>query len=473
MIYLCGTIMIALLGFVSTMVLTRILSQKVYAMYGLLVTFVSAVDMFIAMGYDQAYMRFYYAHDRSAGRFLWECMKVPLMMFLVFAVVFLEPGQRLIQFVFAERLTWIAVCAVLAKVFLSNAHRFGQLIARMSESAGNYVISNIISKSGFLGIVLILSLVIGDISFAWIGISFAITAALATAINLAAFRRIYHRKNPEGKRIAGMDLLKYGFPYMINNVLVLLIPILEKIIIRNLAGWEVLSIFTAASIFQTVVLLVLNTITNIWNPLVFKHCEDEKTFKPIIHTFGLVTTLVLTCVTSACILLRRWLVLLLDEKYFTVYVIAPTIMVAACFNILAAIYAVGINIRKKTIHLVVAPIIQIIISMGLCYLLIPSLGLIGVGIAILASIATARGYRIMVGLHYYDTGVKETKVLVVCILCAVATVASMFFTSLAHDVLISVTLFALTCLIINKDILTVTKYIITLVKPTPKREKHN
>ena len=355
MIYLSGTIVIALLGFASTMVLTRVLSQKVYAMYGLLATFVTAVDMFIAFGYDQAYMRFFYTHDRSSGGFLWECVKVPLMLFLVFAAVFLEPGQHLIKLVFAERLTWIAAGTVLGRVFFSSTHRFGQLTARMSESAGNYVISNIISKSGFIGIILLLSVVIGDVSFEWIGISFTITAAAATAINLAAFKRIAHRRNFDGKQIAGQELIQYGFPYMINNVIILVIPIVEKIIIRDLAGWEILSVFTAASIFQTVVMMVMNTITNIWNPLVYKHCEDERTFKPILHRFGLLAVLVMSFGTTACILLRRWLVLLLDVKYFTVYVIAPTILVTACFNILAAIYAVGIDIRKKTIHLVVAP----------------------------------------------------------------------------------------------------------------------
>ena len=462
-IYLSGTIVMGLLGFVNTMLLTRILSQQVYAMYGLLTTFVTAADMFVAFGYDQSYMRFYYSHDRSPRGFLWECLKVPLVLFGVLALVLLEPGQHLVRYVFEDKLPLIALLGLVAQILFSSAHRFTQLTARMGEFAGNYVFSNILSKSGFIGLLLVVWLIHKSVAFEWVVLSFAVMAALSTAVNLVVLRKIGAHRNPEGKSVNNKELFRYGFPYMLNNVIVLLIPVLEKVIIRDLAGWEVLSIFTAASIFQTVVTLLNNTLINIWNPIVYKHCEDEATLKPILHTFGLAGTTILALGTAACILLRRWLVLLLDEKYFSVYIIAPVILLASCFNILSTIYSVGINIRKKTVHLVIAPIIQIAISVVLCYLLIPSMGLIGVGIAILCSIGVARGYRILVGLHYYNTGRLELKALLTCIFCTAAAVASMFLTSLTSDVAISVALLAVSCIVMNKELISTARTVRALV----------
>lgn len=462
-IYLGGTITMGLLGFVNTMLLTRILSQQVYAMYGLLATFVTAADMFVAFGYDQAYMRFYYSHDRRPKGFLWECLKVPLVLFAIFALVLLEPGQHLVRYIFEDKLSLIAVLALIGQILFSSAHRFTQLTARMGGCAGNYVFSNIISKSGFIGLLLVVWLVLKDVAFEWVVVSFMVMAAASTAVNLVVFRKIAKHRNPEGKPVTNKELLQYGFPYMINNVIVLLIPVLEKVIIRDLAGWEVLSIFTAASIFQTVVAMLNNTLINIWNPIVYKHCEDETTFKPILHTFGMMGTIVLALGTAACILLRRWLVLLLDAKYYTVYIIAPVILLAACLNVLSTIYSVGINIRKKTVHLVIAPILQIIMSVALCYLLIPSMGLIGVGIAVLCSIGVARGYRILVGMHYYNTGHREIKTFLVCGLCITAAVGAMFLTSLISDIFISVSLLLVVCIIMNKEIITTVKSIWGLV----------
>ena len=460
----------ALLGFANTMLLTRLLSQQVYAMYGLMVTFVTAADMFVALGYDQAYMRFYYTHDRKPIGFLWECLKVPLVVFTVFAIVLLEPGQHLITYIFEDRLGFAVVLGVLGQVFFSSIHRFTQLTARMGECAVNYVLSNIVSKSGFIVILLLLSLVVQDIAFGWVVTSFVIMSAASSAINLVVFRKVGKKQNSEGRPITNKEMLQYGFPYMINNVIVLLIPVLEKVIIRDLAGWEVLSIFTAASVFQTVVGMVTMTLNNIWNPVVYKNCENEAVFKSILHTFGMVGAMIMSLGTAACILLRRWLVLLLDAKYFSVYMIAPVILLAACFNILCAIYSVGINIRKKTVHFVVAPILQIIASVALCYLLIPSLGLIGVGIAVLVSIGISRFYQIIMGLHSYNTGCVEVKTFLLCGLCVVAAVTSMFFTTLKDDLILSLLLLAASFVIMNRDILVIIRSVLAVVKTSNKKQ---
>ena len=98
------------------------------------------------------------------------------------------------------------------------------------------------------------------------------------------------------------ELLNYGFPLMINNFLVLMIPMLEKLIVRDLAGWEILSIFTAASIFQTVILLITTTLNNIWQPMVFKHFSDKEKFQPMMHKFGVCSSILIYLILAFCIL---------------------------------------------------------------------------------------------------------------------------------------------------------------------------
>ena len=80
-VYMSGTIIMAILGFASTMILTRILSTRVYAMYGLLNTFSTAVIMFISFGYDSSYMRFYYSHGYSQKKFMIKSLKIPIIIF--------------------------------------------------------------------------------------------------------------------------------------------------------------------------------------------------------------------------------------------------------------------------------------------------------------------------------------------------------------------------------------------------------
>lgn len=450
-IYLHGTVIMAVLGFAGTMILTRVLSQKVYAMYGLLNTFSTAAITLIAFGCDAAYSRFYYEHNRSQKNFIITSLKLPIIIFVIFVLAIIEPSHYIIKYIFEENLPLLTVAIMLIYILFAFIQRFSQITARMEEYAGNYIFSNIIAKSGFILFIIISVVVFKKASFDTVLLSFMLSSIAALSVNIFVLLKTGNNKNISGKSISYKDFLLYGFPYMINNALILVIPVIEKVVIRDLAGWEILGIFTAASIFQTVVLLIVNTLDNIWNPLVYKNYRNTEAFKPILHTFGLMATLIISLGLSACILLRRWLVLLLDSSYYSVYIIAPTVMFGAFFNIIAMIYGVGINISKKTVHYIISPALQAVISILLCYLTIPKLGLIGVGISTLVSIIASRMYRVVVGLYYYDTGTPEFKNIFIYVICAIASVVSMFCTSLTADIIISLSVTALTFITFSKE----------------------
>ena len=472
MIYLSGAVITGILSFISTLVLTRVFSQKVYAMHGLLANFHTIFTMIVSFGYDSAYMRFYHKQPFTGKRYLAECLKVPAVLFLLSALLLVEPGQHIITFLFEERLARHVVLLLIVYFFFSSISRFSLLTARMEERAGNFVISNFVGKVGFLGILAIVFFVVGSVSFDWVIISHAIAAVMATMINLVVYKKIWNRKNVESEAFRNIELLKYGFPIMVNSALTLSAPLVEKLIIKELAGWDILSIYTAASIFQTVVLLLVATITNIWTPLVYKMCEDEKKFKPVLHNFGMVATILMALGTSMCILLRRWLVLLLDEKYFSVYIIAPVIFLSACFNLFFVIYSVGINIKKKTWHLVIAPILQLITSVALCYTLIPKMGLVGVGLAVFISLNINRFYTIIVGLKLYGTGTSEAKMYIIAALSTVAAILSLYYTELLSDIIMSSTLIAVSALVMNKEILVTVKNVLGLLKKSKMEKNH-
>lgn len=456
-IYLTGTILSAAFGLVNTMLLTRVLDVAVYGMYGLLSTFMTAMTTFIAFGYDAAYSRFYYKHGFTQQRFIWYTLRTPMIVFAVFALIMLEPNQFLLSLVFGDRLSYVTILLLLVYAFFAFVHRFTQLTARMEERALNYVSSNFVGKFGFVAIILVVFLIDRHVNFNWVVLSFMISGSIATAMNLFIFTRLSRDCNTERESVTEKDLFSYGFPYMLNNVLILIVPLVEKIIIRESAGGDeagevMLGIYTAAAVFQTVIMLITNTIINIWNPLVYKHFDNEKKFKPILHMFGLSATIVLVVGLAFCILLRPVLVLLLDERYRAdVSVIAPAVLFGACFNVLNIIYSVGINIKKKTGYFIVSPLIQLGISVGLCFWLVPTLGLKGVAIATLASLVISKTYRILVGMRLYSTGVSEWKTVVLCLLGIAASVFTLFSTTFISDVLVFVVLIVMTVVIINKD----------------------
>lgn len=476
-IYLAGTVISAVLGLVSTMLLTRVLDVAVYGRYGLLANFMTAATTFIAFGYDSAYSRFYYKHGFTQKRFIWCTLRTPMIVFAVFALVLLEPNQFMLTYVFGDRLGYTTVVLLLVYAFFAFVHRFTQLTARMEERALNYVGSNFVGKFGFVVIILVVFLVARPVSFDWVIVSFLISGAVATAMNLFIFARLSNQPNVAGELVTEKDLFSYGFPYMLNNVLILIVPLVEKIIIRESAGGgekgeTMLAVYTAAAVFQTVIMLISNTVINIWNPLVYKHFDDEARFKPILHLFGLTATVVLVVGLAFCILLRPVLVLILDGRYRAdVSVIAPAILFGACFNVLNIIYSVGINIKKKTGYFIVSPLLQLGISVGLCYLLVPSMGLIGVAIATLASLVISKTYRITVGMHLYNTGVSEWKTVLLCVLGVAAAVCALFFNTWLSNTLIFVCLIAAVLVIVNKELLVLIRSMKDILRGSGKKQK--
>ena len=463
-VYLAGTIIMGLLGFASTMVLTRMLTPQVYAMYGLLTTFVTTASMFISFGYDSAYMRFYYKHNFSQKKFMLMSLKVPVIVFFVFLVLVIEPTKTIITYIFGDRLSYFSIAILLLYILFSFIHRFTQLTARMEEKAFNYVISCIVSRSGFLTLIMAVYFLFKNVSFDWILISFMLCNIASTAINFVVFTTIAKKVSEQTEQVNDKDLFLYGFPYMLNNVLILIVPLAEKLIIRDVAGWNVLSIYTAAAIFQTVMLMIAQTITNIWNPIVFKYCDDEKKFKPLLHEFGIMSAIGVTFCLAGCILLRRWLVLFLDENYYTVFVIAPAILYGSCLHILSLIYSVGIDIKKKTGLLILIPIIQVVISVALCYILIPKLGLVGVAISILTSLSVSKIFKMCVGLRLYNTDIIEWKAAVLCAAGIIAAIITLFSTSFISDAIVCVSLIGIVIAIVNKELFVIIKKIIISVK---------
>ena len=456
-IYLAGTILSAAFGLVNTMLLTRVLDTSVYAMYGLLANFMTAATTFIAFGYDSAYSRFYYKHGYTQQRFIWYTLRTPMIVFAVFALILLEPNQFLLKNVFGERLGYMTIILLLVYAFFAFVHRFTQLTARMEERAFNYVGSNFVGKFGFVVIVAVVYWIARPVSFDWVVLSFLISGVVATAMNLFIFTRLSRQRNVASESVTEKDLFSYGFPYMLNNVLILIVPLVEKIIIRESAGGGeagdmTLAVYTAAAVFQTVIMLISNTVINIWNPLVYKHFDNEKRFKPILHLFGLTATVVLVVGLAFCILLRPVLVLILDARYRAdVSVIAPAVLFGACFNVLNIIYSVGINIKKKTGYFIVSPLLQLVISVSLCFLLVPRMGLVGVAIASLASLVISKTYRIMVGMRLYNSGVSEWKSVALCVIGVAASVFALFFNTWLSNALVFAALIAAVAVIVNKE----------------------
>ena len=126
------------------------------------------------------------------------------------------------------------------------------------------------------------------------------------------------------------------------------VPLLEKIIIRDLTNWTVLAIYTSAAIFVTAMGLIKTTVNSIWVPYVYKNYTNETEFKKIFRQVGVSLCWLCLMILAGLIVVRRWVVFIFDSAYYDSMLIAPALVCGACFDLLTCIYSIGINIKKKT-----------------------------------------------------------------------------------------------------------------------------
>ena len=97
-IYLIGTITIAIVSFFNSIILTRILSEPVYAQYGLLTSFVTASATVISLGMDTAYTRFFYESGYSPLKYLIKSFIPPFLCMIIYGFVILEPNHTPVSY---------------------------------------------------------------------------------------------------------------------------------------------------------------------------------------------------------------------------------------------------------------------------------------------------------------------------------------------------------------------------------------
>lgn len=457
--YFFGTFLSVVLGMLSTPILTRILSKEVYAQYGMITSFTTALSTFIYLGLDESFMRYFDKRKETYWSFLIKCMKLPMILcFIVFLLV-LEPNRTIMKNIIGTNISTVSCILFCVYLFVMLIQRFLLLTARMEERAANYSLSNVATKGVFLILIYLFLYLNSIISIELIILSLVVGALVAMFINLFVLLGVQHKENKKGENVTIIELLKYGFPLAVTFTLAFTIPLIEKMIIRNKTNWEILAIYTSASIFMTVMNMVKTTVSNIWVPYAYKNHENGIEFKKIFYYLGTSLAFFMLCIVSGTILTRRWLVLILDKSYLDALTIAPAIVCGSCFDVLSTIYSIGIYIKKRTSFRVIIPFIRMIISFSILYFLLPKIGLKATGLSYLMSIAISITVEMKVALDYYDTNRNNFKTVIMMFFCTLFSVLALYYKSLKFDVLTGTLLFFLGTIIARKELFEAYKWL--------------
>ena len=458
--YFVGTVISAILGFISSPILTRVLTTEVYAQYGMVASFTTLVATFVYLGQDEAFMRYFDRRKEPFGSFFWRCIRLPLVLCIIILFLLLEPNHIVLSWVFACDIQNKIAILIAAYISMLVLQRFLMLTARMEERAANYSVSNIATKVMFFAALYVFYFMGQVIALSELVLALMVGVLCALAINLVVVVKVKHGANPEGEDITSKELLYFGVPFAISSTMLWVVPLLEKIIIRDLTNWTVLAIYTSAAIFVTAMGLIKTTVNSIWVPYVYKNYTNETEFKKIFRQVGVSLCWLCLMILAGLIVVRRWVVFIFDSAYYDSMLIAPALVCGACFDLLTCIYSIGINIKKKTQFHVIVPFVQLAISMATLYIGLPRWGLIATGISYLLSIAISRIVQMAIALHYYGIECGYGKLAIMLGIYIAVGILSCFVTSIQFDILCGLFLIVFGTVIAGKDLYAAFAYVL-------------
>lgn len=458
--YFGGTIISAVLGVISSPILTHVLSTEVYAQYGMVTSFTTLVATFVYLGQDEAFMRYFDRRKEPFWPFFWRCIKLPLMLCGVILFLLLEPKHIILSWVFASDISKKVAILIVAYIAMLVLQRFLMLTARMEERAANYSLSNIATKIMFFIALYVFYSVGQVIGLSELVIALIVGVLCAFVINLVVVTKVNHETNSNSENITSRELISFGIPFAISSTMFWIVPLLEKIVIRDMTDWTVLAIYTSAAIFVTAMNLIKTTVNSIWVPYAYKNYTDEVGFKKVFRIVGISLCWLCIVILSGLIIVRRWVVCIFDSAYYNAMLIAPALVCGACFDLLACIYSIGINVRKKTKFHILVPCIQLVVSLSILFIGLPRWGLIATGISYLLSIAISRSVQMSIALHYCGIDGGYGKLFAMLGMYIISGILSCFFSSIQFDICYGLLLLVIGTGIAWKDLCVALMYVL-------------
>ncbi|HEX8050173.1 MAG TPA: oligosaccharide flippase family protein [Solirubrobacterales bacterium] len=371
---------------------TRYLSPADYGAAEVLFAAVVAASIVVRFGLIEAILRFYYQEDEDpaqvvAGSFagLFWLSTLGALVLLPFA----EPLSEALLDRSAPDLVRIAI----GGLWVLTMWEFLLTLFRLEERARAFFATTILNVLVSIGLTVVLVVGFDEGARGLLLGSYA--AGAVFVVGLIALRR--RRLSLRIDRALLRRLFRFGLPTMPAEVSLYLLNFVDRLIIVRTLGLAEAGLYSLAVKFAQAVNVLVRGFQLAWPPLAYSIRDDDEARR----TYATVVTLfVAGCawVVAGMWLLSRWIVrALADPKFFDSFEVIGLVSTAVTLYALYLVLVVILGRTGRTEFNLPAAIGALVVNVALNLALVPSLGIVGAGLALVAS------YTVVLGLMYVFT----------------------------------------------------------------------
>lgn len=384
--YFYGNFVVLILGFISTPLITRVMSTDEYGRSGMFTTAVTVIYIFAILGMDQTYIRYYYKEGVDRLTLMKRCLLPAVGIVVALTIGYLLFAEYANQFLFARNGLDITIL-VISYTIISVFERFMFLDIRMQQNGKLYSNLNILSKVLYIGLIFVFYFLLGD---DFRVVLYAMTISLGVITTFITLRYLWiHRRQIQKKEashrldISQKELIRYGMPFIMVLLMEWILSSCDRWALRIWRTYDEVGVYSSAMTIMSILLTFKATFVAFWSPVAMEKYEkdSEESCRSFFRQAFDITQFLCILGAFGLILFRDVVVLLLGEKYRGAVTIIPFLTLMPIFSIMFEITNQGIKFLKKNRYLNYASAVAIVCNLAGNWILVPRFGGTGAAVA--------------------------------------------------------------------------------------------
>ncbi len=406
-----GSLIALVIGFLGTMITTRILIPEDFGKASMFTLVLNISMIFVLLGTDQSFVRFFYEeNEEKRGGLLYSCLKITLVM-AVLVSVFIVIFRETISFFLFEETNLIALVMLIFGMLAQTLYRYGRLVIRMQQNGHVYSIIEIINKSLSLLVLIGLYFLMGA------SYEIIIYSSVISLMALAMFAIVYGKKywNPKNLYLTELahsnkDIIRYGYPLVLTMSITWLFQSFDKIALKHWSTLGELGLYAAAFKIIALVNVGQTSFSTFWAPVCYEQFEKDPNNRDFYGNMSKIVSFSMFFIAILCIAGKDIIGLLLGRNYREASDIMPFLAFMPILYTISETTVIGINFYKKPKwHILIASVSCIVNILG-NWVLVPKYGAVGAAISTAFAYIVFFSLRTQISLLYFKVnyGLKKT-----------------------------------------------------------------
>ncbi|CAH6810603.1 Lipopolysaccharide biosynthesis protein [Vibrio chagasii] len=421
-----GPIGLAALSLLSVPITAWIFPPEVVGKMNFVIMFSSFCLLVLSLGLDQAYVRFYYDEIDSPRLLTHTFAPGFILISIVMSVVVLLFPWSQVWFGVEGLVSILLVASYAILLFI---HRSSSVILRMKNKGWLFSLTQISIKLITVLILLYYFYHLSEKKIIWLllaqfcGVLFAVVVSLIVTREewLLAIKVKFNKSFQ-------VELLKFSLPLVISGLSFWCMTSLDRVFIKHYLGFDSLGIYSVVISFSGVVLILQSVFSTVWAPMVYEWAAKGQGLENVDTVTRWMTLAIGGIFTLAG--LFSWLIpYILPTEYESVEFLLVACVAYPLFYTLSEVTVVGINLAKKTKHIMIGSIVALLINISLNYILVPLYGLKGAASATAISFWCFLVMRTELSCHFWKK-LPRLPIYLVSTCCLVLSLMHLFFAKL-------------------------------------------